>query len=518
MLLARLVSTSRRVSETRSRLEKIGAIASLLRGLAEDEIEIAVAWLSGELRQGRIGIGSSLLRSATSAAPAATAGLTLTEVDREFEALAAVRGARSTAERTVRLTRLFSRATRDEQDFLLRLIIGELRQGALEGIMLDAIAKAAELPASEVRRAAMMAGSVRAVARAGITEGAAGLSRFEIVLFTPVLPMLAQPAGGVAEALERLGSAIFEWKLDGARVQVHKRGSEVRIYTRNLREVSGSVPDIVEQTGALCAAECILDGEAIALKPEGRPHPFQITMQRFGRKLDVADMRGSLPLSVYFFDILFIDGASLIGHATRDRHAALEQTVPPRLLLPRLMTGHANEADRFLKHALACGHEGVMAKDPEASYEAGRRGGAWLKIKQAHTLDLVVLAAEWGHGRRRGFLSNLHLGARDPDGGGFVMLGKTFKGLTDAMLKWQTEKLLSLEVSRDPYTVYVRPELVVEIDFNDVQSSPHYPGGVALRFARVKGYRTDKSASEADTIATVKSLAAPLGDAGAPQS
>jgi DNA ligase-1 len=288
---------------------------------------------------------------------------------------------------------------------------------------------------------------------------------------------------------------------------VHKRRSEVRVYTRNLRDVSASVPEIVEEVGALHAAEFILDGEVIALKENGSPHPFQITMQRFGRRLNVAQMRESLPVSVSFFDILYLDGASLIGHPTRDRHVALEQALPARLLLPRLLTADPGEADVFLKNALARGHEGLMAKDPEASYEAGRRGGAWLKIKQAHTLDLVVLAAEWGHGRRRGYLSNLHLGARDAESGSFVMLGKTFKGMTDAMLEWQTEKLLSLETSRDAYTVYVRPELVVEVDFNDVQASSQYPGGVALRFARLKAYRTDKHSGEADTIGTVRSLA-----------
>jgi DNA ligase-1 len=295
---------------------------------------------------------------------------------------------------------------------------------------------------------------------------------------------------------------------------VHKRGSEVRVYTRNLREVSPSVPEIVEEVGALPASELILDGEAIALKADGSPHPFQITMQRFGRKLNVARMRDSLPLSVSFFDVLYLDGTPLIGEPTRDRYAALEGILPARFLLPRLLTADAAEAEEYFKTALARGHEGLMAKDPEASYEAGRRGGAWLKIKHAHTLDLVVLAAEWGHGRRRGYLSNLHLGARDPESGGFVMLGKTFKGMTDAMLKWQTEKLLTLETSRDPYTVYVRPELVVEIDFNDVQASSQYPGRVALRFARVKAYRSDKSAAEADTIATIKALAG-VGDAAA---
>jgi DNA ligase-1 len=507
MLLSELVTTSRRVAETRSRLEKMSALAGTLRSLGEDEIETGVAYLSGELMQGRIGIGAKLLHSATSAAPAATPTLTIGEVDREFATLAAIKGARSTAERAAVLSRLFSKATAEEQDFLLRLIIGELRQGALEGIMLDAIARAAELPAADIRRAAMLAGSVRAVAKAALTEGAAGLEKFSITLFAPVLPMLAKPAAGVADALRQLGSAIFEWKLDGARVQVHKRRSEVRVYTRNLREVSVSVPEIVEQVAPLPAGELVLDGEAIALKADGTPHPFQITMQRFGRKLNVAGMRASLPLSVSFFDILYRDGTSLIGEPARDRYAALKDAVPGEFLLPRLLTSDVEEADRFLKEALAHGHEGLMAKDPEASYEAGRRGSAWLKIKRAHTLDLVVLAAEWGHGRRKGFLSNLHLGARDPDGGGFVMLGKTFKGMTDAMLAWQTETLLGLESGRDAYTVYVRPELVVEVDFNDVQASPQYPGGVALRFARLKAYRTDKSAGDADTIATVRALA-----------
>ncbi|MGH8773126.1 MAG: ATP-dependent DNA ligase, partial [Burkholderiales bacterium] len=397
------------------------------------------------------------------------------------------------------MRKLFERATRDEQEFLVRLIFGELRQGALEGIMLDAIARAAQLPTADIRGAAMLAGSVPAVAKTALAEGQDGLARFSLRIFSPVLPMLAQSVEDVADALSRLGNAEFEWKLDGARVQVHKRDDEVRVYTRNLNEVSARVPEIVGQVKKLSTRELILDGEAIALQPDGSPHPFQVTMQRCGRKLNIAQMRDSLPVSVFFFDLLYSNGEALIAQSARERLAALEAIVPAELRVPRLITGDITKANAFLADALAQGHEGLMAKDLDALYLAGRRGSSWLKIKHAHTLDLVVLAAEWGHGRRQGTLSNLHLGARDPEGGNFVMLGKTFKGMTDEMLAWQTRKLLELETSRDDYTVYVRPELVVDIAFDSLQISSQYPGGLALRFARVKGYRPDKRAEEADT-------------------
>jgi len=355
-----------------------------------------------------------------------------------------------------------------------------------------------------VRRAAMFAGDLGAVARVALTEGAQGLARFSIRVERPVQPMLAQSAADVADALARLGTAALEWKLDGARVQVHKSGDRVRIFTRRLNEVTDAVPEVVETVRALPSRELILDGEAIAIGPGGAPQPFQVTMRRFGRKLDVDTLRAELPLAVFFFDCLQRDGVSLVDRPAQERFAILAQALPARLIVPRLITGDPAAAEAFYRDALARGHEGVMAKAIDAPYEAGRRGAAWLKVKRAHTLDLVVLAAEWGHGRRRGWLSNLHLGARDAAGGGFVMLGKTFKGLTDELLEWQTRELAWREVARDAYTVYVRPELVVEIAFNDLQASPQYPGGLALRFARVKAYRPDKRAEDADTIETVR--------------
>jgi DNA ligase-1 len=505
MRLADLVTTSRRVAETRSRLEKTAALGDLLRRLASEEIDVAVAFLSGHLRQGRIGLGGAALRSAMPETAAAEPSLTLVEVDAAFARIASTTGSGSTAERGRLLAGLLARATREEQDFLVRLVFGELRQGALAGLMAEALAAAAEVPADEVRRALMLAGELTGVARAVLTEGRPGLARFHLQLFRPLQPMLAQPAGDVSEALDRLGEAALELKLDGARVQVHKAGDEVRVYSRRGNEVTQAVPELVETVQALPARQLLLDGETIALRPDGSPYPFQVTMRRFGRKLDVDRLRGDLPLTPFFFDILHLDGQDLIDRPAGERFAALGEAVPG-LAVPRLVTASAEEADAFFEEALTRGHEGIMAKDLDSPYEAGRRGYSWLKIKPAHTLDLVILAAEWGHGRRQGWLSNLHLGARDPDNGGFVMLGKTFKGLTDEMLAWQTKKLQELALGTDSWTVYVRPELVVEIAFSDIQESPQYPGGMALRFARVKRYREDKTAAEADTIEAVRRI------------
>jgi ATP-dependent DNA ligase I len=446
------------------------------------------------------------LREARAEPPAPQPTLTLAELDAFFDRLLAVKGKGAAAERLRLLKELFARATGAEQDFLLRLLVGELRQGALEGVMVEGVAKAAGLPAVDVRRAAMLAGDLGVVAEAALAEGAAGLAQFAVQLFRPVQPMLAQPAEDAADALARLGEAAFEWKLDGARVQVHRRGDEVRMFTRKLNEVTAAVPEIVEAVRALPVPELILDGEAIAFRPDGRPQPFQITMRRFGRKLDVEAMRAALPLRCFFFDALALGGESLIDRPGRERVAALDAALPGGLRIPRIVTSRVADAEEFLKGALEQGHEGAMAKALDAPYEAGRRGAGWLKVKRAHTLDLAILAAEWGHGRRHGLLSNLHLGAYDQAANGFVMLGKTFKGLTDQMLAWQTEKLLQLEIGRDAYTVYVRPEFVVEIAYNDLQASPHYPGGLALRFARVKAYRPDKRAEQADTIETVRAL------------
>jgi DNA ligase 1 len=505
MLLADLVATSSRVAETRSRSEKTAALANLLRRLSRDEIDIAVAYLSGHLRQGRIGIGFAAVRDSRPAAAALEPSLTLSEVDSIFEGIASTTGAGSTVARLEKLSGLLARATREEQDFLVRLIFGELRQGALAGLMADALAAAAEIPAGEVRRALMLAGELPSVARAALTEGRPGLDRFRLQLFRPLQPMLAQPAGDTSEALDRLGEAAWELKLDGARVQVHKAGDEVRVYSRRGNEVTHAVPELVESVQALPARQLLLDGEVIALRPDGAPHPFQITMRRFGRKLDVPRLRGELPLTPFFFDVLHLGGDDLIDRPAGERFAALAEAVPD-FAVPRVVTADPEEADAFFEDALRRGHEGVMAKALDAPYEAGRRGFSWLKVKPAHTLDLVILAAEWGHGRRKGWLSNLHLGARDPENGGFVMLGKTFKGLTDQMLAWQTKRFQEIALGTDGWTVYVRPELVAEIAFSDVQESPHYPGGMALRFARVKRYRDDKTAAEADTVETVRKI------------
>ncbi len=506
-LLADLVETSRRVGATSGRLAKVRELAAFLRALAPYEIETGAHYLSGETQQGRIGIGYASLRTAGANAPADVGTLSLTEVDRVLTQLAAIRGAGSTAARTVALTSLFSRATRDEQHFLLRLLTGELRQGALAGVMVDAIASAAEIPVDLVRRAAMYSKSLGAVARIALLAGAAGLAGFHLELFSPVSPMLAQTAAGVEEALSALqGEVAFEWKMDGARIQVHKVDSEVRIYTRNLNEVTEAIPEIVERVCALHTRTLVLDGEAIAFDAAGRPHPFQVTMRRFGRKLNVEESRAKLPIRAFFFDCLHFEDRSIEDQPTTVRIEALTAAVPPSELVPRLITHSAEAAREFYDAALAAGHEGLMAKSLDTPYEAGNRGAGWLKIKRAHTLDLVVLAAEWGHGRRTGKLSNLHLGALDPATGEYVMLGKTFKGLTDALLEWQTREFLARETHRDQWTVYIRPELVVEIAFSDLQDSSRYPGGLALRLARVKRYREDKNASEADNMESVRRI------------
>lgn len=505
-MLAETAAVSRRVSETSSRLQKVRELAQHLRRLAPDEIPIAIAFLSGETRQGKLGVAFAALRSAADSPAAPQPTLTLQDTDAVLAALAAVAGKGSAATRAQRLSELFGRATAEEQDFLARLIVGELRQGALKGIMVDAIAKAAGIPVEAVRRAAMSAGGLGAVARAALTQGAAALTRFTVQLMQPVLPMLSQTAEDVQEALERLGLAAFEWKLDGARVQVHKSDGEVRVYTRNLNDVTARVPEIVEAVRALPSSSLILDGEAIALRPDGRPHSFQTTMRRFGRRLEVEAMRRELPLSAYFFDCLLRDGTVLVERTAEERFTALRASLPAALVITRLVTGDTAEATRFFDEATAHGHEGVMAKSLDGRYEAGRRGASWLKLKRANTLDLVVLAAEWGSGRRRGRLSNLHLGARDPATGSYVMLGKTFKGLTDEMLEWQTREFPRHEASRDSYAVYLKPAIVVEIAFNEVQESSQYPGGLALRFARVKGYRHDKRPEEADTIDAVRRI------------
>jgi DNA ligase 1 len=372
--------------------------------------------------------------------------------------------------------------------------------------MVEAVAKATAIPAAEVRRAVMVVGDLATVAATAMAEGKEGLSGFGLTLLRPIQPMLAQTGDDLDDAFARIRPAAVEWKLDGARLQVHRAGDDVRAFTRNLADITDRVPEVVEAIGALPVEAIVLDGEVIALDGEGRPRRFQQTMSRFGSKVEVEDARAKVPLSSFFFDCLHLDGEDLLDLALAERRAALVASVPESMRPATLETTDAEEAERFLEDAIAHGHEGVMVKALAAPYEAGRRGAGWLKVKPVHTLDLVVLAAEWGHGRRQGRLSNLHLGARDPETGGFVMLGKTFKGMTDAMLAWQTERLLELEAGRDGHVVHVRPELVVEIAFDGVQASSRYPGGVALRFARVKGYRPDKSAAETDTIDHVRAL------------
>ncbi len=511
-LLAELVETSGNVAETPARLAKVRALAERLRALAPDEIAIGAQYLSGTAPQGRFGIGYALLQAAGTGAPAAKPSLTIVEVDRRLGEIAIMRGAGATALRTEALRTLFARATEVEREFLIRLLAGELRQGALAGVMTDAIAAAAGLAPIPVRRALMYAKDVGAVAHAALIEGEAGLALFQLQVLSPVTPMLAQTAGDPADALRQLGGeAAFEWKMDGARIQAHKAGDVVRIYTRNLNEVGAAVPEIVATVAALPSSDLILDGEAIAFDPNGRPYPFQVTMRRFGRRLDIERLRAELPMRAFFFDCLHHDGRSVADLPARERNDALVAAVPEALLIPRIVTTSAAEAQAFYDAALAAGHEGVMAKSLDAPYEAGNRGAGWLKIKRAHTLDLVVIAAEWGHGRRTGKLSNLHLGALDPATGEYVMLGKTFKGLTDAMLEWQTRELLAREVRRDGHTVHVRPELVAEIAFSDLQASARYPGGLALRLARVKRYRDDKRAEEADTMEGVRRIYAAQG-------
>jgi DNA ligase-1 len=505
-----VVAVSRAVAATSGRLDKTERLAALLTRTPSELIPIVVGFLIGEPRQGKMNIGMSQLSSMRDVPPAETETLDLADVDRVFDRLATTSGSGSARARAELLRELFGRATRDEQDFISRLLFGEIRQGALEGVLVDAVARAAGLPAAKIRRATMLAGSIAAVAQAALGEGEAGLERFTLQPFRPVQPMLADSAADVAAALTDLGEASFEYKLDGARIQAHKVGDEVRVFSRNLRDVTIAVPEVVEAVRAMPGREILLDGEAIALRPDGRPEPFQITMRRFGRKLDVDALKASLPITPFFFDALYLDGSSLLDEALTRRMAVLNDLVQPANLVPRIVTSSADEAAAFTAQALGAGHEGVMAKALDASYAAGRRGSAWLKVKQARTLDLVILAAEWGSGRRKGTLSNLHLGARDAERGGFVMLGKTFKGLTDAMLAWQTKRFLEIELARDQYTVYVKPEVVAEIAFNEIQASPQYPGGLALRFARVKRYRSDKTAADADTFSTIQQIYAQM--------
>jgi DNA ligase 1 len=508
MELSDLAATSRAVAATSARREKTDLLAACLRRAAPGEAAAAVAFLSGELRQREIGVGWATLRDiphGTPDSPGSAAPLSIGAVDDAFARIGACAGPGSQAERRRLLGELFASASDDEARFLRALLSGELRQGALAGVMADAVARAADVPAAAVRRALMLHGDLGDVAELAFAQGVAGLGAVRLEVGRPLRPMLAKPASSVEEALERTGRAAVEWKLDGARIQVHRDGAAVAVFTRTLDDVTASVPEIVEAALALPVTAAVLDGEAIALRPDGRPQPFQVTAARFGSRRDVDELRRTMPLTPALFDVLHVDGEDLLDRPGEERAGALQRVVPAAMRIPLAVADSAADAAVVLDEALARGHEGVVVKSLAAPYEAGRRGGAWLKVKPTHTLDLVVLAVEWGHGRRRGLLSNLHLGARDP-AGGFVMLGKTFKGLTDAMLAWQTERLLELEVARDRHVVHVRPELVVEVAFDGVQSSPRYPGGMALRFARVKRHRPDKPASEADTVETVRAI------------
>ena len=501
--LHRLVDVSSAVRDTSSRKAKIALLAACLADLGPAESAAGVAFLSGAPRQRQTGAGWAALRDLPP--PAEQPELTVSEVDAALERLAALAGPGSRGARLQELERLLNRATGAEQTFLVALILGDLRQGALAGVMTEAVAQAAAVPVADVRRATMLGGDLALAAQTALTEGVEGLRRIRLEVGRPVAPMLAGTAADVEAALGKIAPAAVEWKLDGARIQVHRSDGDVRVFTRSLDEVTDRVPEVVAAALALPVSAIVLDGEAIALRDDGRPHPFQVTASRFASRRDVDGQRRSVPLTALFFDVLHADGDDLIDRPATERFAALAAAVPEPMRVPRMIAATGADAAAFLEDALARGHEGVMVKALTEPYAAGGRGGAWLKVKPRHTLDLVVLAAEWGHGRRRGWLSNLHLGARLSDGS-FCMLGKTFKGLTDAMLQWQTERLLELETGRTAYRVDVRPELVVEIAFDGVQRSPRYPGGVALRFARVLHHRPDKRADEADTLESVQAI------------
>ncbi|HEX6452807.1 MAG TPA: ATP-dependent DNA ligase [Trebonia sp.] len=502
MLLGEVAAVSRTVAGTPARLAKIEALASALRSASPEEAPVVVAWLSGELPQRQIGVGWASLRAAPP--PAEIPSLTVAAADEAFTRIGAVSGKGSAASRKQMVGDLLRAATADEQYFLVRLLSGELRQGALDGVMTEAVARAASVPVADVRRAVMLSGSLPATAGAALGGGSEALAKFGLQVGRPVKPMLASSAPSIEEALAKIGGeAAVEWKLDGIRIQAHVADGDVRLFTRTLDDITARLPEVVAALHQLPVRTAVFDGELIALRPDGRPRAFQDTAARAARDIPASEV----PLSVFLFDVLHLDGTDLLDLPDAERHAALARVVPPEMLMPRLVTDSPDEATAFFKDALAHGHEGVVVKSPVTPYAAGRRGAGWIKVKPRHTLDLVVLAVEWGHGRRHGWLSNLHLGARDPETGGWVMLGKTFKGLTDELLEWQTAKLQEIEDHRDDWTVYVRPELVVEIAFDGVQRSPRYPGGVALRFARVIRYREDKPAAEADTIATVRALA-----------
>jgi DNA ligase-1 len=518
LLLSDVVETSRTVAATRSRLAKREALVGLLQRAEADDIEVAVAFLSGSLRQRRTGLGWASLRDLPD--PADEPSLTAAEVDATFERISTIAGTGSAQARLDASNALMSRATADEQALLRGLVHGELRQGALESSLVDAVAAASEIPLAVVRRAVMLRGAVGPVARAAMTEGQAAVEAFGLAVGQPVKPMLASTAPDMGGAFAKIADAssaddaemtevCVDTKLDGIRIQVHKRGNAVSVYTRSLDEITSRLPEVVSTASALSVDEVVLDGEAIALDDDGRPRPFQETSSRTATQLDEVSGPPGTAVTPFFFDVLNVDGEDLIDLPLRERLARLDAITPESARVDRLITRDADAAAAFFTDRVAAGQEGVVVKDLDAAYEAGRRGAGWVKVKPRHTLDLVVLAIEWGSGRRKGWLSNIHLGARDPEGG-FVMLGKTFKGMTDEMLVWQTQRFSELalepETVNDSYVVQVRPEQVVEIAFDGLQRSSRYPGGLALRFARVLRYRDDKTADEADTIATVQAL------------
>lgn len=504
--LAEIVAASVDVAATRSRKKKTERLAQLLSMLETSEVRAGVGFLCGELRQGKLGVGYRALRQLASSPSDAQESVTLLELDATFDELSRLSGKGSAKRRDQLLQGLFARLSEPERDFVTRLMLGELRQGALEALVLEALGQTTTIGAPALRRAMLFAGDATEVAVRALTGGEAALAELSVELFRPLRPMLAQTATDVSDAVGRLSPCVFEQKLDGARIQVHRAGEQVAVYSRHGNALTDALPEVVELARSFDAQSFVLDGEAIALRPDGRPQPFQVTMRRFGRKAAVAELRASLPLSAFFFDCLYLDGEVLVELGNEQRWAALSRVVPETSRVARVAVDSVEAGESAMRAALQSGHEGVVAKSLASTYEAGRRGAGWLKLKPAPTLDLVVLAAEWGSGRRKGWLSNLHLGARDPEAGGFVMLGKTFKGLTDETLVWQTQKLRELATNETEWVVHVRPELVVEIAFDGLQRSPVYPGGLALRFARVRRYREDKPAAEADTIGFVRSL------------
>ncbi|MFJ3210844.1 ATP-dependent DNA ligase [Streptomyces flaveolus] len=503
MLLARLAQVSREVAATSARSRKTALLAELFREAEAEDVPIVIPYLAGRLPQGRIGVGWKVLGERV--APAAEPSLTVREVDARLTELGAVSGAGSQAERSRLVGELMGAATEDEQRFLLGLLTGEVRQGALDAVAMEGLALATGAPAADVRRAVMLAGSLQAVAEALLADGPDALARFRLTVGRPVLPMLAHSASSVAEAVGKLGGCAVEEKLDGIRVQVHRDGGAVRVYTRTLDDITGRLPEVTAAALALPGERFILDGEAISLDADGRPRSFQETAGRVGSRTDVTTAARAVPVSAVFFDVLSVDGRDLLDLPLTDRHAELARLVPEPMRVRRTLVAGPDDtsaAEEFLARTLERGHEGVVVKGLDAAYSAGRRGASWLKVKPVHTLDLVVLAAEWGHGRRTGKLSNLHLGARAADGS-FAMLGKTFKGMTDALLTWQTGRLRELAVEEHGWGVTVRPELVVEIAYDGLQRSTRYPAGVTLRFARVVRYRDDKRPEDADTVETL---------------